>query len=207
MKKVFLALAALSVLVAVAFLGYRHFAPSPGAPTARPAGETIVCFGDSLTSGQGASPGMDYPAQLSRMIGRPVINAGRPGDTTESAGRRLERDVLSKSPGIVLITLGGNDLMRRVDRAQAFGNLGAIVRAIRARGAVVILGGLDVPVWGRGFDQGYRDLAKETGAVLVPDILKGVMGNPALMSDAIHPNDAGYAVVARHFQEAVKPYL
>ena len=58
-------------------------------------GEKIICFGDSLTYGTGASRGMDYPSQLSKMISRPVINAGVSGDTTARALQRLERDVLA----------------------------------------------------------------------------------------------------------------
>jgi lysophospholipase L1-like esterase len=70
---------------------------------------------------------MDYPSQLSKMISRPVINAGVPGDTTASALERLERDVLAYSPDIVLITLGGNDLKNGVASDSAFKNLKKIV--------------------------------------------------------------------------------
>ena len=197
---------ALAVILAV-YLGYRQLSPHPPVKNARPAGENIICFGDSLTYGTGASQGMDYPSQLSRRIGRPVINAGIPGDTTDTALARLERDVLDRSPRIVLITLGGNDLKNRQDRDRAFRNLKAIITAIQGRGALVIVGGLDVPVWGRGFQEQYRKVCEETGAVLVPDILKGLLGNPGKMSDAIHPNDAGYGIMAGYFYEAIKPYL
>jgi acyl-CoA thioesterase-1 len=197
---------ALAVVLAVYF-GYRHFIYHPPVKNARPTGESIICFGDSLTYGTGASQGMDYPSQLSRLIGRPVVNAGIPGDTTATALARLERDVLSLSPRIVLITLGGNDMKNRQDRDRAFQNLTAIITSIQDRGALVIVGGLDVPIWGRGFQERYRKVCEETGAVLVPDILKGLLGNPEKMSDAIHPNDAGYAVMAGYFYGAMKPYL
>jgi len=78
-------------------------------------GEKIICFGDSLTHGTGASRGKDYPSQLSKMISRPVINAGVPGDTTARALQRLERDVLSYSPDLVLVT------WRRVRRSLSAG--------------------------------------------------------------------------------------
>jgi lysophospholipase L1-like esterase len=197
---------ALAVVLAV-YLGYRHFIYHPPVKNARPTGESIICFGDSLTYGTGASPGMDYPSQLSRLIGRPVINAGIPGDTTGTALARLERDVLSRSPRIVIITLGGNDLMRGVSRAEAFRNLKTVIAAAQDQGALVIVGGIDLSIRGRGFSEGYRKVSEETGAVLVPDILKGLLGNPEKMSDAIHPNDAGYAVMAGYFYEAMKKYL
>lgn len=194
-------------VVLTAYFGYRHFLYQPPIKNPRPAGENIVCFGDSLTYGTGASQGMDYPTQLSRLIGRPVINAGIPGDTTATALSRLDRDVLDRSPRIVLITLGGNDLKNRQDRDRTFRNLKAIITSIQDRGALVIVGGLDVPIWGGGFQERYRKLCEETGAVLVPDILKGLLGDSGMMSDAIHPNDSGYGVMAGYFYEAMKKYL
>lgn len=171
------------------------------------AGRNIICFGDSLTSGTGAPPEESYPARLSGLIGRPVINAGLAGDTTSRALTRLERDVLAKSPGMVLITLGGNDLKNGVDKKTAFRNLRKIVETIQARDALVVIGGLKVPFWDRGYAAEYEKLAEETGAVLVPNILGGIMGNHKLMHDRIHPNSAGYAVMAEKFYQAVKPFL
>jgi len=168
-------------------------------------GEKIICFGDSLTYGIGASSGADYPSQLSKLVSRPVINAGVPGDTTARALQRLERDVLAYSPDVVLITLGGNDLKNGIAGDIAFNNLKMIVDLIHNQGARVIIGGLHIPFRDRGFGRGYQKLAAETGAVLIPDILEGIMGNRKLMSDPIHPNDAGYKIMAERFYKAMLP--
>lgn len=185
----------------------------------RPGGETpagvfvpedgvILCFGDSLTYGTGSSPGMDYPSRLSVMLGRPVINAGRPGDTTAGALERLDQDVLSHAPALVLITLGGNDLKNRLPYDQAFANLGAIITRIRQEtGALVVVGGIRVPFVGRDLAHGYERVCRETGAVLVPDVYEGIFGRRKLMSDPIHPNDKGYRIMAERFHEAIRPYL
>ena len=173
----------------------------------KPSGDEILCFGDSLTYGTGAKEGMDYPSRLSKIIGLPVINLGVPGDTTETALSRLEEDVLSGSPRIVLITLGGNDLKNRFSKEKAFGNLRKIVEAIQSEGALVVIGGLDFGPFGRGFAEEYERLARETGSVLVPDVFDGIWGDRDLMSDAIHPNSDGYAIMADHFYKAIKSYL
>lgn len=170
-------------------------------------GDNIICFGDSLTFGTGAARDQSYPAQLAEMIGRPVINAGIPGDTTARALQRLERDVLSQSPRLVLITLGGNDLRKGVAKEAAFRNLREIVEAIQARDALVVVGGLSLLFWDRGYEAEYEKLADETGALLVPDILGGIMGHEDLMHDTIHPNGAGYEIMAEKFYRAIKPYL
>jgi lysophospholipase L1-like esterase len=165
--------------------------------------EIIICFGDSLTFGTGADKGMDYPSQLAKMIGKPVINEGLPGDTTTSALRRLNRDVLSKSPDLVLITLGGNDLKNGVSKDIAFDNLKQMVQAIHQQGAKIIIGGLRFPAMDRGFGKGYEDLAKQTEAILIPNIFEGIVENPDLMSDPIHPNNSGYRIIARRFYDAI----
>ncbi len=204
MKKTAIAVCLLTIL---GFLYAQYLSSGPAIRNATPTGENIICFGDSLTYGTGASEGMDYPSRLSEMIGKPVVNAGVPGDTTSLALLRLEADVLAQSPRIVLITLGGNDLKNGISRDVAFRNLKEIVTAIQERGALVVIGGIDIPFWGRGFGEEYVQLAEETGSVLIPNIFKGVIGKSELMNDSIHPNDAGYAVFAGRFYEAVKPYL
>jgi lysophospholipase L1-like esterase len=199
-KTLFLILAA-----AVLFWGYRIFVSPTQVNKRSIPYDTIICFGDSLTYGTGARPGLDYPSQLSKMILKPVINAGVPGDTTASALKRLQRDVLSKSPDMVLITLGGNDLKNGVAKDIAFKNLKRIVESILGQGARVIIGGLNFPLRDRGFARGYKDLADQTGTVLIPDIYKDIMGNRDLMSDPIHPNGKGYKIMAQQFSEALHP--
>jgi acyl-CoA thioesterase I len=194
-------------MVLVALLGYRYLASGPKARNARPQGENIICFGDSLTAGTGAATGMDYPSQLARMIGRPVINAGLPGDTTAGALVRLEQDVLARSPRIVLITIGGNDLTHSVDREVFSRNLQTIITRIQAAGALVVVGGIEVPLRDRGFREGYQEVARATGAILIPNIFQGILGRPDLMSDPIHPNTAGYTLIAERFHETIRPYL
>ena len=203
MKKI----AALLIIVAALWVGIPLFSPGPDVQNPDPAGRNIICFGDSLTYGTGASEGKDYPSRLAEMVADPVINAGVPGDTTADALARLERDVLARDPKIVLITLGGNDLKNGVDRETAFRNLRIIVEAIQGAGALVVIGGVDIPFYGRGFGDAYRELAAETGSVIIPNVFDDIMGKPDRMSDAIHPNDAGYAIMARRFYGAIGPYL
>ena len=190
-------------------LGLLYFFSSshPEIRNAQPSGENLICFGDSLTYGTGASEGQDYPSRLSEMLLKPVINAGVPGDTTSTAMRRLDQDVLSHAPRIVFITLGGNDLKNGVSKKVAFENLKVIVEKIQAEGALVVLGGISIPFWGKGFGEAYENLAEETGAILIPNIYKGIIGNPKLMSDRIHPNAKGYEIIAKFFYDAVKPYM
>jgi len=203
MKKTLILLGVFVILVVFC----RTVLYSPVPTNARPSGETIVCFGDSLTFGTGAGPDESYPSRLASLLGRDVINAGVPGNTTAEALQRLEDDVLAHNPRIVLITLGGNDLMRDVPRDDAFENLEVIVRRIHQQGALVVVGGIDVPLFDRGFDEGYEDLQRSTGCLLIPNVLKGLIGKHNLMADRIHPNGNGYKIMASRFHKEIKSYL
>jgi lysophospholipase L1-like esterase len=179
-------------------------APLVNAPP--PAGP-IVAFGDSLTSGVGAAPGRNYVDLLRKRFGRPVINSGVPGNTVAAAAARLRRDVLDHRPGLVIVLLGGNDMLRRNDIDEAFAELERLVRQIQGSGALVVLVGLQGLSPIGGVAGRYKDLARRTGCVFVPNILDGILGDPKRMSDGVHPNNDGYAIMADRIADAVVPWL
>ena len=67
----------------------------------------------------------------------------------------------------------------------------------------MIIGGLKLPGMDRGFGRGYEDLAKKTGAYLIPNIFADIVDKSDLMSDPIHPNNDGYRIIARRFHQAL----
>lgn len=175
--------------------------PRPARPTS---GTAIIAFGDSLVAGRGATGGNDFVTLLSRRIRLPIVNAGRSGDTTRSALARLDRDVLSRDPKIVIVLLGGNDFLRRVPVEETFANLGEIVEKIRTRGAAVVLVGVSVGLLSDPYGREYEELARRAAAGLVPDILDGIIGHADRMSDSIHPNDRGYLLIADRLEPVLR---
>lgn len=171
-------------------------------------GTNLICFGDSLTGGGEVPFGADYPSFLAEELPLPVINAGVAGDTTASAILRLEKDVLSKDPKIVIVELGANDFFRAKNRWKemnnAFKNLGIIVDKIQEQGAVVVIAGISINY---EIEKRYEKLAQKKGAVLVPDIMGGIVEDANLMSDALHPNAKGYKVMAEKFLKILRPLL
>ncbi len=170
-------------------------------------GRSVVCFGDSLTAGVGAKPGEDIASRLGAALGRAVVNAGISGDTTASALARVAADVLVHRPGIVVVCLGGNDFLRGVPVETAGENLGAIVRAIHQSGAMVVLGGFSFPSLAGDWAGMYARVAEREGCLLVPDLLAGISGKPDLKSDSIHPNGAGYAVLAGRLEKPLRDLM
>jgi acyl-CoA thioesterase I len=185
--------AALLLALAVWF-----FWPSPYSKVANlgSRGSKIIAFGDSLTAGYGALAGEDYPSRLSAMIGAPVLNAGVSGDTTESALARLDSDVLSRDPRIVIVGLGGNDFLRGATIASTEANLRIIVRKIQGAGAMVVLLGFSFPSISANYEEMYAGLAHDERCLLISHPLRGILTDPALKSDEIHPNAGGYQLMA-----------
>lgn len=155
----------------------------------------ILFFGDSLVEGTGASSGHDLPALLAQSLGEPVLNYGAAGDTTRQSLKRVEVAV-AEQPRLVLLLLGGNDFLQRVPRDETFANLENIIGTFQAAGAAVVLIGVRSGIIGGGADDRYRALAAETQSYYIEDVLQGIFGDPALMGDAIHPNDRGYQKIA-----------
>lgn len=166
----------------------------------------VIMFGDSLVEGVGATALETLPEQLGRQTGISIINLGVSGDTTRDGLLRVEAAAALR-PRIAIVLLGGNDFLKKIPRAETFQNLEKIVRTFQAEGAVVMLLGVRSGIVGGGADEEYEALAQKTGSVYVSDVLSGVFGHPDLMSDALHPNDRGYAVIAKRLAPLVGRYV
>jgi lysophospholipase L1-like esterase len=165
-----------------------------------------VAFGDSLTEGFGASEGATYPAVLGRELGVEIRNSGVSGHTTEDGLKRVD-SVAALRPRVVLLCLGGNDGLNRLPRDQMLANLGAIIKRLQQEGAFVVLLGIRSATLRDQNEKLFRRLAREHGCFYVPNILSGIWGRPVYMTDAIHPNDEGYARIAARLAEELRPLL
>ena len=170
-------------------------------------GKTIVCFGDSLTKGVGAEKGKDYPSVLGEKISLPVINSGLKGDTTRDALKRIERDVLAHDPKLVIVILGGNDILNKIPREETFRNIEEIIERIQSQGAMVVLGTVKLSFIFDPYTKIFRRIAQKYKVLMLRDPLKGVMDNPALKADRIHPNAKGYSLIAENIYKQVNPLI
>ena len=167
-------------------------------------GDVILAFGDSLTFGTGASREESYPAALSRRIGFEVVNAGVPGEVSAKGLKRLPKALDQVGPKLVILCLGGNDMLRRQDRAQTGENLKQMVRLIRARGAAVVMLGVPEPGLFLSTADVYERVASELDVPLEDDIIPDLLGDNQYKSDHIHPNAAGYARLAEAVEALLK---
>lgn len=180
----------------------------------------VVAFGDSLSAGYGLKPAESFPVQLEaalRRSGTParVHNAGVSGDTTAQGRARLGFVLrsLKAKPDLVILQLGGNDMLRAIDPAQTEANLSAILADLKKRGIPVLLAGmLAAPNMGKAyqtrFDGVYPKLARQYGVKLYPFFLNGVTANRTLLlKDGLHPTGKGVSVVVAGILPQVKRAL
>lgn len=183
-------------------------ARSPLAGRARPPGPTVLVLGDSLSAGYGLHRAEAYPALLSEKgaaagLKLNVLNAGVNGDTTAGGLRRLPQ-LLRHHIDVLVIELGINDFFLGVPIPQIAANLQKIIDLTRARypQARIILAGMQLPQYSADdyvteFGAMYVELARREQLALVPFLLAGVLGHPALnLPDMIHPNASGQKVLA-----------
>lgn len=167
---------------------------------------SIIAFGDSITAGYGIALDDAYPAILEKLLRERgynvrVTNMGVSGDTARAGAQRAEF-VISKKPDIVILALGGNDMLRGIDPDVTRASLSEIIAALRAKNVEIILAGMMAPrnlgdAYVREFDAIYPELAETYHVPLVPFLLDGVALDPAQnQNDGIHPTVAGQRIIA-----------
>jgi len=167
----------------------------------------IICFGDSITFGYGAQSGEDYPTVLSKMIQLPVINAGIDGDITTEALKRIDSDVLERDPLLVIIEFGGNDFLRKIPKEVTVENIKKMVEQVQAKGAMAAIVDISAGIFFAEYRAAFSALAKEKKAIFIPRLLSGIITNPQLKSDFLHPNAEGYKIIAQRIYRIIIPCL
>mgnify|MGYP003639227391 FL=1 len=182
----------------------------------------IAALGDSLTQGYGLPQEDGFVPQLQDWLegeGADVrlINAGVSGDTTAGGLSRVGW-TLEPEVDAMIVALGGNDLLRGLDPAQARSNIDGILQAAEAADVEVLLIGMQAPGnfgadYKAQFDAIYPELAEAYGTVYLESFFAGLVDegmpmDPAALrawfqADGIHPNAEGVARIV----EAVGPQV
>ena len=180
----------------------------------------VVAFGDSLYAGYRLAPNEGLAPQLQAAlkadgINARVHNAGVSGDTTAAGKARLSfvLDNMERKPDLVVLGLGGNDMLRGIKPEETKANLSAMMDELKRREVPVVLTGMLAapnlgPDYARVFNPIYPELSAKYGAKLYPFFLEGVVMDKALMlPDNIHPNAKGVARVVEGLSPLVEASL
>ena len=170
-----------------------------------PPGSTVLALGDSLTYGTGASAETSYPTVLAELTGWNVVNAGVPGDTSAQALVRLPALLAEHRPKLVIVSIGGNDFLRKLPESDTRANVHAACKLALESGAQVLL--VAVPratvaaALGQMTDHAlYAEVAKDLNIPLQREGWGEVLAQAELRSDQVHANAKGYAQFARSVQ-------
>ncbi|MDT8328049.1 MAG: arylesterase [Roseovarius sp.] len=169
---------------------------------------TVLALGDSLTQGYGLVQDQGFVPQMQKWIADQglearLVNGGVSGDTTAGGAARVEWS-LTPEVDAMIVTLGGNDLLRGLDPSVSRENLEKILKVAESRDIKVLLVGMNAPgnygaEYKADFDAIYPDLAQSFGTLYAGNFFDGLgEGGPAELQeyfqpDGIHPNAEGVA--------------
>ena len=178
-----------------------------GLNTAKAEPIKMLALGDSLTAGYGLGPSEGLTAQLQVQLDKLygddkilVINAGVSGDTTRGGLARLDW-ALADNPDVVMVALGGNDMLRGLEPSESMENLKNILSKLQDAGKPTLLAGMLAPSnmgarYTQEFDAIYPTLADDFDVIFYPFFLEGVALDPNLnLPDGLHPNREGIAIM------------
>lgn len=169
--------------------------PKPKLPPL--AGDAVIlAFGDSLTFGTGVEAPDSYPAALEKMIGRRVVNYGIPGEVTAEGLSRLPEILDREKPALMILCHGGNDQLRHLSLEQTADNIRKMIQLARDKNVAVVLIAVPSPGLTLSPPPLYRKIAKKMSVPIEENILSDVLAKNSLKSDLIHPNAAGYRLMA-----------
>jgi acyl-CoA thioesterase I len=181
--------------------------------------KVILFFGDSLTAGYGFDPSQAFPARIREKIASlgwnfEVINAGLSGETTSGGLRRIDW-LLKRRVDVLVLALGGNDGLRGVPVEVIRQNLQAIIHRTKTTypAAKIVIAGMQIPPnlgleYTSKFRSIFPELARKSGASLIPFLLEGVGGRPELnLPDGIHPTPEGHKIIAENVWRVLLPLL
>lgn len=194
------------ILVATLGIGFYYFSRDDKITNYPSKGTDIIAFGDSLVEGVGSTEGNNFVSQLSKKIGRPIINLGKSGDTTADGLTRIH-ELDKYNPKVVIVLLGGNDYLKKVPISETHKNLSTIIEYIEARGAIVLLLGIQGGAIKDNFKTEFEDLRDKYHTAYIPNILSDLIGKQEYMSDYVHPNNKGYEIISDRIYPVLKKLI
>ena len=165
---------------------------------------SIVCFGDSLTQGFGATGEQTYPYFLQRFTDIPVINKGINGNTSKNGLNRID-DILQFKNSLVIVEFGANDFFQQISISETKKNMEQIVDKLKQDNFVVLVSTEDKQL--NNLHNMLKSLAAEKKVLFINGILNEIWNDRNLFSDSVHPNSTGYKLVADKIYKNIKHLL
>ncbi len=195
------------LLIALLIFGFQYYRSSKEIDVqslSAPMDTKILTFGDSLTQGYGVAQNKSYPSQLSDLLHASVVNESIVGELSAQGRARLPGVLERVKPDILVLCHGANDILQHKDLFKTEENLDAMVKLAKDKGIFVIL--IGVPTYDilqYNVAEFYYNIARQNDVKLEDESLKSIMNDIALRSDAVHPNEKGYTLIAQKVAQII----
>ena len=169
--------------------------------------DSIVVLGDSLANGYGVGERESFALKIPITLNKKPSKMGIDGETTIGLLNRMDL-ALDSIPSIaaIIISIGGNDFLRKIERSQTLSNLESIILKAKKRTNCVILLGVPSSIYSNGVDSMYINLAKKYKLILDSISMPLIFKNRDLRVDAIHPNENGHSLIAKNMLDLINQY-
>jgi len=177
----------------------------------------VLFLGDSITIGYGLKREEAYPHLVQEILKKEgteieAINGGVSGDTTAGGWRRIKW-MMRTNPGLVVIALGGNDMLRGLPPEETQNNLLKIIEFLQQSKIPSVLFGMKAlsnygPRYEKSFNQVFDKVAKQTQVAYLPFFISSVATKSQFnQADGIHPNREGQKVLAAELAKFLGPEI
>ncbi len=170
-------------------------------------GTHIITLGDSLANGFGVDENDSFAIKVPQILGKSAIKLGIDGEISSGLLARIDSELQGKNLGAIIISIGGNDFLRKLDRATTEQNIKAIVQKAKAKSSCVVLLGVPDGILGGlagGVSRVYYDISESEGVLLESSAMPQILKQHSLKVDEIHPNKDGHAIIAQNIAELIK---
>ena len=169
-------------------------------------GDSILTLGDSLANGYGVSENDSFAFKSAQILRKNAIKKGIDGEVSAGLLRRIEGEISQLNPSAILISIGGNDFLRKLDKSATERNIREIVRRAKAKTTCVVLLGVPDGILGGitgGVSRIYTDIAKSEGVLLEKSAMPTILRQHSLRIDEIHPNSDGHGMIAENIANLI----
>lgn len=167
----------------------------------------VVVLGDSLSAGVDIPREATWVSLVAERLKHNIVNHSTTGLTTAAALPMVKEEVIPLSPRLVVVELGGNDALQRVEQTATRANLQSIIEQLHGERIPVLLLGVKGGLMSDPYENMYSDLSRKNKTAYISNILDGLLGHPELLVDQFHPNAKGHEMMANRIEPVLKELL
>lgn len=167
----------------------------------------IITLGDSLANGFGVDENDSFAMQIPRILGKNAIKSGIDGEISTELLARIDKELQVPNIAAIIISIGGNDFLRKTNSDLTKRNIEAIVKKAKLKSSCVVLLGVPDGILGGlvgGVSSIYKDIADKENILLESNAMPRILKQHALKVDEIHPNSEGHSIIAQNIANLIK---